>query len=252
MKTAAFSGLVDIHCHLMPYVDDGAYDRDECLELLKMEAEQGVRTICLTPHLRADMFESTDEIVLQHFADVQELVREAELPLKLYHSREYHFDRIFRKRLARGELRPLGEGDLLLVEFGSWESPLELLEAVTMVRAAGWRPLIAHVERCSALHEDWQFARELCEAGACLQINAGSILGREGLRQRLLCRKLLQNELVHAVASDAHDTGLRLPELGACEQVLERKYGQRMARQLLCCNPQAILEGAKEILPCRK
>jgi protein-tyrosine phosphatase len=252
MSLTASRGLADIHCHLMPYVDDGAYDRDECLELLKMEAAQGVRTICLTPHLRADMFESTDEMILEHFAMVRELVQEAELPLKLYHSREYHFDRVFRKRLASGQLRPLGEGNYLLVEFNGRHSAEEMLEAVAMVRSAGWQPLIAHVERYTPVHQDWTFADALMRSGACLQINAGSVLGREGLRQRLLCKKLLQKGLVHVIGSDAHDASVRKPELDACAQVLEKKYGRSLARELLCTNPLAILQGSKEITPCSK
>lgn len=252
MSPAASLELADIHCHLMPYVDDGAYDRDECLELLKMEAAQGVRTICLTPHLRADMFESTDEMVLEHFSMAEDLVREAGLPLKLYHSREYHFDRIFRKRLASGELRPLGEGDFLLVEFGGGHCAEEILEAVAMVRGAGWRPLIAHAERYYPLQGDWSFARELGAAGAFLQINAGSVLGREGLRQKQLCKRLLQNNLVDVIASDAHDVNVRAPELGACAQVLEKKYGRGTARRLLSSTPLAILQGSKEIVPCSK
>ena len=209
----ALPELADIHCHLMPYVDDGAYDEEECLELLKREAEQGVRTICLTPHLRADMFESSDETVLEHFALVQDLAREAGLPLKLYHSREYHFDRIFRSRLERGDLRPLGEGKSLLVEFGGRHTEEDLLTAAAMVRAAGWQPVFAHVERYTPLRRDGAFAAELREAGVLLQINAGSVLGREGLGQRQLVKKLLQKGLVDVIASDAHDTQIRVPEL---------------------------------------
>ena len=235
--------LVDLHCHLMPYVDDGAYDEDECLELLKREAAQGVRTICLTPHLRADMFETTDEEVQEHFAQVQRLAREAELPLTLYHSREYHYDRILRSRLQTRDLRPLGAGNTLLVEFSGREDEAEMLEAVDRVRRSGYTPLVAHVERCFAIHEDWAFAHELRSAGALLQVNAGSILGREGLRQKLLTRKLLQKDLVTVIASDAHDTSVRVPELGLCAEHLENKFGRGLARLLLWENPTAILNG---------
>ena len=138
--------LADIHCHLMPYVDDGAYDEEESLELLKLEAAQGVGSICLTPHLRAEMFESSDETVAEHFALVQRLVEEAALALRLYYSREYHFDRIFRSRLESGNRRPLGQGKHLLVEFGGRHSAADMLEAVASVQEAGWKPLIAHVE----------------------------------------------------------------------------------------------------------
>lgn len=235
--------LVDLHCHLMPFVDDGAYNEEECLELLRREAAQGVRTICLTPHLRADMFETTDEEIIHHFALVRDLVREAELPLRLYHSREYHYDRIFRKRLQEGTLRPLGEGDTLLVEFGARVSEEELLEAIARVKSFGYVPMIAHVERTEPLQRDWAFARTLREAGALLQLNAGSVLGREGLRQKLLCRKLLQNDLPSVIASDAHDIRIRVPELDLCAQHLEAKYGRGLAKRLMNSKPIAILEG---------
>lgn len=242
----ALRELTDIHCHLMPYVDDGAYDREESLELLRMEAEQGVRTICLTPHLRADMFESSDEAITEHYELMRELVREAALPLRLYHSREYHVDRIFRSRLERGDLRPLGEGKTLLIEFGGRHSEEDMLEAVTQVRGAGYQALIAHVERYAPLRRDWAFALELREAGALLQLNAGSVLGREGLGQKQLAKKLLQKDLADVIASDAHDTRVRTPELALCAQQIEKKYGRGLARRLLCDAPKAILNGPKE------
>lgn len=238
-----FTDLVDLHCHLMPFVDDGAYDEEECLELLKREYEQGVRTICLTPHLRADMFESTDEEIKEHYEQVKKLAREAELPLRLFCSREYHFDRIFRRRLKERSLTPMGEGKVFLVEFGPRHSGEEILEAVDLVRHAGGVPLIAHVERTVSLQKDWTFAKTLRSAGALLQVNAGSVLGREGLRQKLLCRKLLQNDLITAIASDAHDSSVRVPELDLCAKHLEEKYGEAAAICLLSSRPKAILEG---------
>ena len=235
--------LADIHCHLMPYVDDGAYDEEESLALLKQEVEQGVRSICLTPHLRVDMFETSDEEIQRHFDMVRQLAREAALPLELCHSREYHFDRLFRERLEGGRLRPLGAGNTLLVEFGGRHSREEILDAVKMVGEAGYVPLIAHVERYAPLHQEWGFAYTLREFGAMLQLNAGSVLGQEGLRQRLLCRKLLQKNLVTVIASDAHDTRIRTPQLRQCAEHLESKYGRKTAELLLSGNPKAILEG---------
>ena len=237
--------LVDLHCHLIPFVDDGAYDEEECLELLRMEAAQGVRTICLTPHLRAEMFETTDEEIARHFEQVLTLAREAELPLQFYHSREYHFDRILRKRLVERSLRPLGDGNTILLEFSGRHSDVEILDAVKLVRSMGYTPLIAHVERTLPLLKDWNFAYVLREAGALLQCNAGSVLGREGLRQKLLCKKLLQQKLPTVIASDAHDTEIRVPELERCAGYLEEKYGRGLARKLLCSSPKAILEGNK-------
>ena len=244
--------LADIHCHLMPYVDDGAYDREECVALLRMEAEQGVRSICLTPHLRSGMFETEDGEICQRFEQVREWAAEQALPLTLYHSREYHYDRLFLRRLDEDRLRPLGNGRFLLLEFGGRHQIPDMLEAISLTLEAGYTPLIAHVERYEPLHRDWTYAQDLRDAGAYLQINAGSVLGKEGMRQRMLCGKLLRRQLVHVIASDAHDTRVRVPELGACAHYLERKLGREYAQQLLCDNPKAVLQGAKENAPCSK
>ena len=233
--------LADIHCHLMPYVDDGAYDMDESAALLRIEAEQGVRTICLTPHLREGMFETPDDEIERRFEQMQELIREEALPLRIYHSREYHFDSLFRSRLEARQLRPLGEGSALLVEFGHRHEQSEMRAAVQLVQSAGYTPLLAHVERFAPIRDDPDFARELTERGALLQVNAGSILGREGLRQKLFCKKLLRQELVFAIGSDAHDLSVRQVELKACAEHITRKFGEETAKRLLCANPLAIM-----------
>lgn len=233
--------LADIHCHLMPYVDDGAYDMEESEALLRTEAAQGVRTICLTPHLRQDMFETTDEEIELRFAQMQELIRREQLPLQIYHSREYHYDSLFRGRLEARQLRPLGEGNALLVEFGHRHEQSDMRCAVQLVLSAGYTPLLAHVERFDPIREDPDFARELAEHGALLQVNAGSILGREGLRQKLFCKKLLRQNLVFAVGSDAHDMRVRRVELQACAEHIHKKFGEETAQCLLRDNPLSIM-----------
>ena len=121
----------------------------------------------------------------------------------------------------------------MLVEFGGRHSAAEMLEAVALVQEAGWKPLLAHVERYAP-------------SGALLQVNAGSVLGREGLRQKQLVKKLLQKELVDVIASDAHDVRIRTPELELCARQIEKKYGRSLAQRLLCDSPKAILMGSKE------
>ena len=94
--------------------------------------------------------------------------------------------------------------------------------------------------------QDPGFAWELRASGALLQVNAGSVLGREGLRQKQLVKKLLQKELVDVIASDAHDVRIRTPELELCARQIEKKYGRSLAQRLLCDSPKAILMGSKE------
>lgn len=235
------TNLADIHCHLVPYVDDGAYDLEEAESLLREQARQGVRAICLTPHLRRGMFETSQEEIDSQVARLRSLVLEWELPLRLCDSREYHFDRTFLHCMEEGKLRPMGNGNVILVEFGRHDAE-EMFQAIEIVKDAGYRPLVAHVERYPAVRQDGKLPGELVRRGAMLQVNAGSLLGDEGLRQKWLAQRLIKEKLVTVVASDAHDMKIRRPNLADCFAILERKYGRETADALLCANPLSLIE----------
>ena len=232
--------LVDIHCHILPYVDDGALRTQESDELLEAQAEQGVSTICVTPHLRRGMFETPDDKVVLQFERLKERAQAKGLQVTLFLSREYHCDSIFLERLKENSVWPLGNGRYLLSEF-SYGAPIEDIHFfIETIKDSGYTPLIAHVERCYNLQTTEQIA-ELTEMGARLQMNASSILGREGRQRASWCKKLLKAQLIHVVASDAHDQVERPVELAECAAHLERKYGAAYAQALLHQNPLNIL-----------
>ena len=233
--------MADIHCHLLPYVDDGAQDLEESMELLKQQYRQGVRLICFTPHLRKGMFETPDEDVIRRFAVIHEKAADIfKGRLKMCLSREYFCDSEFMRRVEEDEVIPLGNGNYLLTEFSHRYAKRQCYEYVQNVIRHGYRPLIAHAERFEALQNTNSIQR-LIKMGAKIQVNAGSLLGKEGIRQMLWTRKLLKENLIHIVASDAHDTESRPPELGKVATYLEKKLGQEKAEQLLWKNQLKIL-----------
>ena len=233
--------MADIHCHLLPYVDDGAQDLDEALELLKMQYRQSVRLICFTPHLRKGMFETTDEDILRRFEKIYEQATEVfKGKMKLCFSREYFCDSEYMRRVEEDDVIPLGNGNYLLTEFSNRYARQQCFEYVQNVIRHGYRPLVAHVERFTELQSLGSVQR-LIKMGAKIQVNAGSLLGREGIKQMIWTRKLLKEGLVHVVASDAHDTESRPPELAKAATFLEKKLGQSKAEELLWKNPLEIL-----------
>lgn len=232
--------MIDIHCHILPYVDDGAFDMDVALELLEEEADQGVSRICLTPHLRQDMFETPDKKILTIFERLKKTVEEEEIPIALNLSREYYYDANFHRCLSSGQVIPLG-GKVLLVEF-SYSTDYRLLEEAALdVLAAGYQPMFAHVERYYAIQENPELAERLLALGVRLQVNAGSILGSDGRHEKKTARYLLKKNYVFAVASDTHDPRFRAPNLGKCSRFLEKKFGREYAQKLLHDNPLSIL-----------
>ena len=235
--------IADIHCHIIPYVDDGASVAAESEGLVEAAYATGVRTICCTPHLRRGMFETPDEAIQEQFEKLKERTLAAAYPeeIKLFLSREYHADRLLLQRLEQNAILPLGLGKYLLLEFSN-AHPLEDIHwFIKTVLDAGYKPLVAHAERYRVLWESPDLAEELIDLGAKIQMNSSSILGREGRHQASYCKKLLKRQLVSVVASDAHDTEIRVPELDLAAAHLTRKFGEDYAEKLLVQNPLEIL-----------
>lgn len=235
------TNLVDLHCHIIPYVDDGALRTEESEQLLDLLFVQGVRAVCATPHLRKGMFETPDQDVQEQYVKLQKYVTRRCYGIQLYLSREYHCDKLFEARLDAGTVLPIGEGNTLLVEFSQRNDYQSILGWVQDLRRRGYQPLIAHLERYPAVEGDLDKVSTLIQNGAKIQINAGSVLGREGLRHAKWSRKLLKEALVHVIASDCHDPVDRPPELAACNRFLRKKVGDAYADALLRDNPMRIL-----------
>lgn len=233
--------FVDLHCHILPYVDDGAFRTKESERLLDMLYFQGARSICVTPHLRHRMFETPDEEILVQFDELQAYAAQRSYPVHLFLSREYHCDTRLQACLESGTVRPLGEGNSILIEFSQLHDFATILEWVARVRTNGYQPLIAHVERYPGLDGSLDRASELIQNGALLQMNASSVLGREGLRQARWSKKLLKESLIHVIASDAHDPMERPPLLDACHRYLRKKVGDAYADALMRDNPMQII-----------
>ena len=197
--------------------------------------------MCLTPHLRKGMFETEDETILRQYRRLVAKAREQGIPVRIFMSREYHWDSGLRIRLKSGAGFSMGKNCWILLEFSSLHSFGDLEMGIAEVRRSGYRPLIAHVERYPALEENPDMARKLISAGAALQVNAGSLLGEEGRRQKKFARMLMEQNLISVVASDAHGTEYRRPNLDQCKDLLLKKMGQRYTRKVLVTNPVAIL-----------
>lgn len=233
-------GMVDIHCHILPGVDDGAERMEEALRLLHMEREQGVGAVILTPHYRGAYFETPRSRVREVFRELQEESRR-ELPdLELYLGCEFHSRSDGAELIREEECFRMAGTRYVLLEFSGGDRVELMYQRSQELRREGFRPVIAHAERYPAL-ERISNVQALVEAGAYIQLNAGSVTGENGWRVRGRCRRLLKEELVHFVASDAHDRKRRRPDLARCAAHLERTLGAKRAEKLLVLHPRKLL-----------
>ncbi len=238
-----FVKYIDIHSHILPGIDDGAKDMETSLKMLRTAAEEGIKEVILTPHYKPGHRNASPETVRKLTMKLQEKVLESGLKMTLLTGNEIFYHRGMAGLLSAGRVCTLADTDSVLVEFFPAEEYAEIRSGVYQIRAEGYRPVLAHAERYQNVCRDTKYVEELIHMGAYIQINAGSIMGNYGFGTKQFCKRLLKKELVHFVATDAHDTGRRAPYLRDCGKYLVSKFGETYADNILYGNARRILSG---------
>ena len=207
--------LFDVHCHMVPGVDDGATDLEESLAMLKMQHEDGVRKIIITPHYRQRMFETPAKKVHEQFLKLQEAAKKEYPDMSLYLGCELHSNMDLQDILEKRKYVTMAGSSYVLLEFSEGDSAQHIRERVYNVLSCGYEPIIAHVERYQATVKSVGFSSDLVDMGARLQVNVESILGKYTWGAKRYCRKLMKEDLLGFVGSDSHNTKTRIPNIGA-------------------------------------
>lgn len=251
--TGALAPFVDLHTHVLPGVDDGAATEAEALAMLRLAHGDGTRRIVATPHLfRAGFGDHSAADLRRRFAAFEEtLAAWRERPETAFLSElrcdlgaEHHLSPEFFDALAVNAVVPYGDSRRLLVELPFYLPPEQAEAGLAQVLAAGYQPVMAHIERYPLLLTHRRYLRRLLDMGCLLQVNGESILSRQP-RLRRICRELLRLGWVHAVASDAHHEDRRPPLLGQVATWLDREFGPSRTRHWLSHGPTAILDGGE-------
>lgn len=231
--------MIDLHCHVLPGIDDGPASLDGSVALAQAASADGISSIVATPHVSWRYRNDAGTIAAAVQALGQEL-RQREVSIDVVKGAEIALDRI-------GEMDPeslggltLGTGPWLLVE-PPFSPVAPALEAIVFgLMHKGHNVVIAHPERCPAFHRDPQLLESLVRAGALTSITAASLNGRFGSPARRFGWWLLEKQLTHNIASDAHDTVDRPPSLAA---EIARAGIADLAEWMTVLVPAAILAG---------
>ena len=196
--------MIDIHTHIIPYVDDGSPNLETSIAMIKHELAIGVDEIIATPHHIYSRYESTVEVIKERFNFLCEEVKKQNLPITLYLGQEIYFthkeDII--QMLKEGKLLTLNNTNRVLLEFSFHREPENLLEVIYNFRVNGYQVIVAHVERYEWM--TYQKVVALVNEGAKIQINSDAVLGYTSWKEKRFVKKLLKNNLVDYVASDTH------------------------------------------------
>lgn len=232
--------MIDLHTHILPGIDDGVETTEQAVALAKAAVADGVSVIAATPHVRQD-FPTSVETMERLVRDLRERLDSVGVPVDLRSGGEIALDRL--ELLSPEELRRFGLGgnpQFLLLEMPYYGWPLQLSASVVSLRRLGITAVIAHPERNPDVQADPELLRPLVEDGALVQVTAASLDGRLGGNARAAARELIDAELAHLLASEAHSPDVRAAGMSSAASAV-RDDG--LARWLTVEVPNAILGG---------
>lgn len=204
--------LIDLHCHILPGVDDGATHEAEALRMLRVAEGEGIAVVAATPHAH----HCPAGRIPPKVARLNALAAESGLAVRVVPGQEVRLAADLPARYHAGDLATLNGGRYLLLELPlSGPLPTYLLRAVADLQALGLRPILAHAERYGDIQREPAPLRELIALGVPIQVNAGSLTGPAERAARPAAERLIREGLAHLIASDGHDDRWQPPRLRA-------------------------------------
>ncbi len=230
--------MIDIHCHILPKVDDGSKSWDMSLEMCRMAAGDGIEHIVATPHANERY-----QYNRQHLASNLEYLRVlAGGAPQLSLGCDFHlsYDNL-REVLITPELFTIEDSHYLLVELSNYSIPTQINDYFTKMADAGITPVITHPERNPILQETQRRILQWVDQGCAVQVTASALTGGWGTKAARVAEWLLERDAVHVLATDAHDTKHRVPVLSAAREKVAKLCGPDVAKALVDDNPRAVI-----------
>ncbi len=228
----------DIHCHILPKLDEGSSTPEESVKMLKLAQADGIAGIVATPHIVNGVYNNTKEIIDNAISELKKLTNH----VQIFIGAEIRIDRDLAARVANNELPLINNKKFILLELPTYVIPpiLQLENIVKGLVKNQIFPIFAHPERNIPLLKDFSIMERLIRCGALFQVTATSF------RDPILTRptlKMIRKGYVHAVASDAHDASKRPPNLSLAYEIVSRKIDNDIAKRLFMYNPLKIIRG---------
>jgi protein-tyrosine phosphatase len=233
--------LIDLHCHLLPGIDDGSDNLAMSLAMARMASSDGITTIACTPHILPGVYNNTGPQIRAAVAGLQQRISEAGIPITVVTGADVHIAPDLGIQLREGRVLTLNDSRYLLLEPPHHLLPPRLEDLVFGLQAAGYVPIITHPERLSWIEGGFDLIKRFVNNSVLMQITAGSFLGEFGRRPRYWAERMLDEGLCHLLATDAHKTDRRVPRLSEAYLLVTKRLGEEEAANLVQGRPQGIL-----------
>lgn len=234
--------LVDIHCHIIPGVDDGSHSESQSHRMLDVAWKNGFTAIIATPHYVPEGRHPSADKLLNLIDELQDYADEQYYDITIYEGNEIYYHEEVPKLLKEGKILTLAGSSYVLVEFSPADDARYIRNALASIQSVGYNPIIAHVERYVSLcRKPYDYIKELRNMGVLIQVNAGSIAGKMGYMLKNVTRDLLKKQWVDFVATDAHSDYGRSHAIEDCVGILQKKYPLEYVESILGGNARRLL-----------
>lgn len=233
--------MIDLHCHLLPGLDDGSRDLEMSLDMARRYVADGVTHAACTPHIMPGVWPNDGTAIQNSVQSLQAALDDAGIELQLFPGADNHIVPDFVDGLRAGRLLPLAGSRYVLVEPPHHVAVPRLEEFFFGILVAGYVPILTHPERLSWIEAHYPTIRRLAEGGVWMQLTAGSLAGRFGSSAKTWAYRMLEDGIVHILATDAHDPERRPPLLSEGWKLARACVGDTEAERLVLTRPFAIL-----------
>jgi protein-tyrosine phosphatase len=242
--------MIDLHSHLLPGIDDGARDDDMSFAMARMFLADGITTVACTPHILPGLYHNTGAGIRASVARLQQKFAEQGIGLQLVCGSDAHICPDFVGGLRSGHILSLADSRYVLVEPPHHTVPQRMESFFFDILVAGYVPILTHPERLTWINQQYATVRKLAANGVWMQITAGSVTGAFGRNAQYWADRMLDEGLVHLLATDAHDIERRSPNLSRARDAAARRVGETEAEHLVLTRARGVLANeAPETLP---
>jgi protein-tyrosine phosphatase len=242
--------MFDLHCHLLPGIDDGAPDLETALAMARMSVADGIRTTACTPHIYPGLYDNDAPGIRAAIARLQSSLDAEGIPLRLVEGADVHLDTDLVGAIRAGRVPTLAGSRYLLLEPPHHVAPPGFEQQVFGLMAAGIVPVITHPERLTWVEDHYDLFMRLVDRGVWMQITAGALTGRHGRRPRYWGERFVGEGKAHLLATDAHDIRRRPPLLAEAREAAAVLVGAAEAEHMVVTRPAGIVaDTAPDLLP---
>ncbi len=234
--------MIDLHCHILPGIDDGAPTLEVALAMARCAVEDGITVTACTPHIYPGLYPNTKDGILAAIAEFRKVLAAENIPLRLVEGADTHLAPDLAGQIKAGKVPTLNGSRYFLFEPPHHVAPPRLEDTVFQLLTAGYIPVLTHPERLTWLGAHYPAFKQMAGNGVWMQITAGSLTGQFGRRPQYWAERMLDEGLVHILATDAHHIKRRRPVLSEARELAVKRLGETEATYLVLTRPLGILE----------